>query len=202
MINQLEGVLGRDALPKQGGDKEDKYETKKEESQPKQATNEYHKQKPKIDHKGNEASGLKGKENVFNDDEEDAKLSEGEKLFRKKHDQDLDSLLRLQKDLEEKEDEVKAAKVTLKPHKSLFTHWTMERIQRGAVYDPSVHWLEPSISFDLNNTMDSQFDFPITPRAFMFRCFGMIERAPLNDHDVNHKLFSFCLKYGTPQFQT
>ncbi|CAI9262087.1 unnamed protein product [Lactuca saligna] len=70
---------------------------------------------------------------------------------------------------------------------------------REAVDEPNIHWLEHSVSFDLS---DSQLDFPITPRAFLFRCFEKIEKAPLSDYDVNHMLFSFYLKYAKPQFKT
>lgn len=75
-------------------------------------------------------------------------------------------------------------------------------MQNEAIDDPSVHWLEPLVSFEMGNTVYSQFDFSVTLRAFLFRCFEKIEKAPLSDYDVNHMLFSFYLKYGKPQFQT
>lgn len=78
----------------------------------------------------------------------------------------------------------------------------MERIQSEVVDDLIIHWFEPMVSFELVNSADSQFDFPITLRAFLFRCFEQTKRAPFSDYDVNHKLFSFYLKYGKPQLQT
>lgn len=120
------GVSGSDAIPKQEGDNADKEETHKEDPQPKKNTDEHHEQKPKVDQKGNEAFGSKGKENI--DDDDDEELFEGEKLVTKKRDKELDHLLFLQKELEEKEAEAKVAKVTLKTYKSIFPPWTMEII--------------------------------------------------------------------------
>lgn len=47
-----------------------------------------------------------------------------------------------------------------------------------------------------------QFDFPITPRAFLFRCFEKIEKAMISDNEVSLKLFNFYLKYAKPQYQS
>ncbi|CAI9279050.1 unnamed protein product [Lactuca saligna] len=159
--------------------------------------------KPKSkDEKDNKASTSKGKEKVIDDEEEKEELSEGEKLVRKKHDSELDDILRIHKELEDQEMEAKAAKVTLETQKSFFPPWTLKRIQKEAVDEPSTSWFEPLVSFELNNTADSQLDFSITPRAFLFRCFEKIERAPISNNDANQMLFSFYLKYGKPQFKT
>ncbi|CAI9290477.1 unnamed protein product [Lactuca saligna] len=165
MLNQTEAVSGSDALLKLGGDK------------------------------GNEASASsKGKEKVLDEEEEQQQqqeLLEGEKLLRKKRNRELNDLLRIRKELEDQEKEAKISKVTLETQKLLFPPWTMDRIQREAIDDPSIHWLQPLVSFDLSNMADSQLDFPITPKAFLFRCFEKIEKAPLSDYDVNHMLISF-----------
>ncbi|CAI9299672.1 unnamed protein product [Lactuca saligna] len=121
-------------------------------------------------------------------------LSEGEKLIGKKRDVELENLLRVRKELE--------AKVTLATQKSHFTPWTLERIQKEATDEPSTNWLEPSVFYELDNIAESQPDFPITPRAFLFKCFEKISKAHLSDSDVNQTLLSFYLKYGKPQFQT
>lgn len=78
----------------------------------------------------------------------------------------------------------------------------MERILNEVVENPSTHWLEPTISFELENTSKSQIDLPITPRAFLFRCFEKVKKALISDYDVNHMIFSFYLKYGKPQYET
>lgn len=62
--------------------------------------------------------------------------------------------------------------------------------------------MEPSISFDLENDLESQFDFPITPMTFLFRCFENIEKSLISDSAVNWKLFLFYLKYAKPQYET
>ncbi|CAI9263048.1 unnamed protein product [Lactuca saligna] len=54
----------------------------------------------------------------------------------------------------------------------------------------------------MNNEANSQFDLPITPRAFLFRCFDKIENALILNKSVNLKLFNFYLKYAKPQYQT
>ena len=120
----------------------------------------------------------------------------------KKHDKELDNLLRLRKELEDKEKKAEISKVTLETQRSLFPPWIMDQIQKEAIGDLNINWLEPSISFDLENSLESQLDFPITPRAFLFRCFEKIKKGPLSEYDVNHMLFSFYFKYAKPQFQT
>ena len=67
--------------------------------------------------------------------------------------------------------------------------------------NPSVYWLEPVTSFELENTLDSQLDFPITPKAFLFRSFDRVENALESVNNVNLMLISFYLKHGNPQYQ-
>ncbi|CAI9266893.1 unnamed protein product [Lactuca saligna] len=86
------------------------------------------------------------------------------------------------------------AKFNLRTH-SVFPPWTMERIHNEAIDNLSLHWLELLVSFDLVNLAESQFDFPVTPRAFLFRCFEHIDRAPLSYYEVNNMLFSFYIKF-------
>lgn len=78
----------------------------------------------------------------------------------------------------------------------------MERILNEDVDNSNVYWLEPVISFDLENSSDLQLDFHITPKALLFRSFEKIEKAPITDYGVNHSLFSFYLKHRKPQYQT
>lgn len=129
-------------------------------------------------------------------------LPEEEKLVQKKRDKELDDVMELKKESESNKVEERVVNVTLETQKSLFPPWTIKRIQKEAIDEPSNNWLEPSVSFELENTPDSQLDYPITPRAFLFRCFENIERALLSDSDVNHSLFSFYITYGLPQFRS
>lgn len=80
----------------------------------------------------------------------------------------------------------------------LFPPWSMEQILNEAMDNPSVHWLDPVTSFELENTLDSQLDFPITPKAFLFRCFDEIANAPDADANVDKSLMTFYLKYDKP----
>ncbi|CAI9289146.1 unnamed protein product [Lactuca saligna] len=107
-----------------------------------------------------------------------------------------------QKELEAQEDEVKNAKRMLETQKTLFPSWSMECMQKEAIDDPIIYWLDPLISFDLNNDVECQLDFPITPRAFLFHCFEKIEKSQISDSVVTQKLHSFYLKYAKPQKMT
>ncbi|CAI9294032.1 unnamed protein product [Lactuca saligna] len=106
------------------------------------------------------------------DDSEEV-LSEGEMLVRKKRDK-----------------------------KSLFPPWTLELIQKEAIDGPNTHWLEANVSFELVNSFESQFDFPLTPNGFLFCGLKHIEKAPLSDYDINNKLFAFYLQHGQTQGAT
>ncbi|CAI9261283.1 unnamed protein product [Lactuca saligna] len=131
----------------------------------------------------------KGKEKVFDDDDEEELISEGEKLVRKKRHKELDDLLQITKDLDEKEAKQQVMKVTLEAKALIFHPCSFDRIRKAEIHDPSICWLDPTVSFDIDNTADSQLDFPIAPSAFLFRCFKRIEKVPLSDYDVNHSLF-------------
>ncbi|CAI9278050.1 unnamed protein product [Lactuca saligna] len=195
MLNEIECVSGSGALTKQGG-------KGKGETQAKQTAGEQEQeQKPKAnDQNGNEASASnKGKEKLV--DKEEEEFSETENLIRKKRDKELNNLLKICKELEAQEAEAKIAKVMLENLKSLFPSWSIKRIQKEAINNPSVYWLL-TISFELNNEVDSQFDFPITPRAFRFWCFEKIEKALIPNNEVSLKLFNFYLKYAKPQYQS
>lgn len=137
---------------------------------------------------------------MFDDDEEEV-FSEDEKLFRKKRDKELDNLLWVTKDLDGQEAEERIAKVTPKTKKTLFPPWSFERIQKEVIVDLSVLCLEPAVLYEQNNTANSQLDFPLTPKAFLFRGFEHIKKAPLSDNDVNNMLFSFYLKHSHPQYE-
>ncbi|CAI9283181.1 unnamed protein product [Lactuca saligna] len=111
------------------------------------------------------------------------------------------------KDQKDNEAEEKArksyeAQVTLETQKILFVAWSMERILNESIDNPSVYWLEPVTLFELENTLDSQLDFPITLKAFLFRSFGRVENALESTNNVNLMLISFYLKHDKPQYQT
>lgn len=176
MLNQIECVLGSEAFPKQGGETDQQSNPK-----PKTETDQQPKPNTETGQKGNEASALKkGKRKVI-DEEEEEQLSKPEKQVRKKRDKELHDLHAIRKKLKVDEVEVKNAKIMVETLKSLFRRWSMNKIQKEAIDKLSIYWLEPSISFDLVNDVKNQFDFPITPRSFIFRCFGTIEKSLISD---------------------
>lgn len=78
----------------------------------------------------------------------------------------------------------------------------MERIVNEAIECPNIHWIEPVASFELANIADSQFDMPMTAKAFLFRCFGPIANAAPSNANVKKSLMEFYLKHRKPQYET
>ncbi|CAI9303116.1 unnamed protein product [Lactuca saligna] len=75
----------------------------------------------------------------------------------------------------------------------------MEHIQKVVIDNRSIYWLDPLISFDLNNDVESQFDFPITSIAFVFCCFEKIEMywildSPVRSHVQTEDFLSIPFK--------
>lgn len=66
----------------------------------------------------------------------------------------------------------------------------------------SQYWLEPVVSFDLQDTQDSQLDIPITPKAFKFHNFVKVVNVPPTDNGTDHLLFSLYLKHMKPHYET
>ena len=124
------------------------------------------------------------------DDEEE---SEAHKLKRKARDHLLDENTRIAREAEQKERAEREAQVTLESRKTLFPPWTMERILNEAIDNPCMHWLKPITSFNLENTQDSQFDMPITSKAFLFCCFNSTVNALASDTNVDRSLIEFYL---------
>ncbi|CAI9299161.1 unnamed protein product [Lactuca saligna] len=77
----------------------------------------------------------------------------------------------------------------------------MEIILNEAIDNPSVQWLDPVTSFQLENTLDSHLDFPITLKAFLFSSFNKVEKDPDSDHYANILLISFYLKNVKPLYE-
>ncbi|CAI9294564.1 unnamed protein product [Lactuca saligna] len=129
-------------------------------------------------------------------------MTESKRIAMEKRDKELDDLQTLGKKFEAEEAKDKNEKIVLENQKSLFSSWTMECIPKEAIDDASFYWLEPSITFDIENDVESQFNFPITPRDFLFRCFESIDKSLISDSVVNQKLFSFYLKVAKAQYET
>ncbi|CAI9296084.1 unnamed protein product [Lactuca saligna] len=129
-------------------------------------------------------------------------MYESERMAKEQRDKELDELIALRKKFEAEEAKVKNVKLVLETHKSLFLAWSHEHIQKEAIDDPNLYWLEPTISFDLNNDVECQLDIHISTRAFLFHCFKKIEKFMISDSTVNRKLFLLYLKYAKPHYET
>ena len=84
-------------------------------------------------------------------------------MLKRKNSRNVDDdYIRVAREAEEAERKKKEAHDLLESRKTLFPAWTRERMIKEAIETPSILWLEPVISFDCNNTVDSQFDMPLT----------------------------------------
>lgn len=81
-------------------------------------------------------------------------MSKSERNAREKRDKALDDLNALRRKLKVEEDEAKNAKLILETQKSLFHAWSLELIQKEAIYDLNLYWLERTISFNINNDVE------------------------------------------------
>ncbi|CAI9287045.1 unnamed protein product [Lactuca saligna] len=121
-------------------------------------------------------------------------MSESERMDWEQRDKELDKVITPWKDFEAKEAEAKNVKLVLETQMSLFPAWSHERIQKEVMDDPNLYSIEPTISFDLNKDVECQFNFPITPRAFLFRHFEKIRKSMISDSAENRKAFFVLLE--------
>ncbi|CAH1423402.1 unnamed protein product [Lactuca virosa] len=115
----------------------------------------------------------KGKVNIISEKvtEKDLMLTEKERIARENMEKELDELNALREKLDVEEAEARNLEIILENKKALFMAWTLDRMQKSTIDDPNIFWLEPKTSFQINKEVECQFDFPITPRRFLFRCF-------------------------------
>ncbi|XP_052622678.1 uncharacterized protein LOC128127967 [Lactuca sativa] len=179
VLSRIEGVLVTGVQPQQGGEE---VSNPKEKVQPPPSTS-----KPSAKPKDNVASVSnkeKKKKKIGDDDtdhEDDDVYAENPKNpFQKvkTSEKDLEeSVKKHQAELEQKRKEVELLEKT----KALFLVWTKDSLQRCAIDEPAILWLEPIISFSLDNSKDAQFDMPITRKAFIFHCFNSTAAIPSPD---------------------
>ncbi|KAL7596833.1 hypothetical protein Lser_V15G29618 [Lactuca serriola] len=192
ILSCIKGVLVISVNPKQGGEKIAK-------TQPPPAP------KPTAEPKVNEAlvsnrDKKKKKKKIEEDDtdnKEDVYEKDPENPFQKtkSSDKELEERFKKQKaELEQKQKE----KDLLEKKKSIFPEWTLDLLQRCAIDEPSTLWLEPVMSFWLDNSKDAQFDMSITPKAFIFHCFNSTVAIPSPDPKVDRDLLEFYLEFAQP----
>ncbi|KAL7616781.1 hypothetical protein Lser_V15G04432 [Lactuca serriola] len=167
MLSRIEGVSETVVPPKQGG------EGPTTSSQlPPTTQLEQPKTKPAS------GSGFKDKRKGIVDDSDDEEETIADALKRKARDRELDLFAKVARKAKENEKRLKEAHDLLESKKTLFPLWNLEKLIKEAIESPSTHWLEPVVSLDRENTRDSQFDMPITPKAFVFHNFLPIAEVP------------------------
>ncbi|XP_023770501.1 flocculation protein FLO11-like [Lactuca sativa] len=178
MLHEMNGVSERFVPPKQGGEgvrvDQTKVFVKTESDQPKVTVKIETETVHPTELKDNVASssGPNEKEKLTADDS-DSNVGEtiAEALQSKKREPEL-------KEAEERERRNKEEEDALNCKKALFPLWTKEVLVNQAIQFPSVFWLEPLALFDCDNSKDSQFDMPITRKAFTFHCFDSTVELP------------------------
>ncbi|CAH1431384.1 unnamed protein product [Lactuca virosa] len=200
ILSRIEGVPGTVVPPKQGGEASQGQPPQPPTSKPIQISSQL---KVTTEPKGNEASGSsvkdKNKKIVSDSDEEE---TEEDALKRKQRDREIDENLRIAREEEERERKRKESHDALESRETLFPSWTLEKLLKEAIESPSTHWLEPVISFDRENSRDSQFDMLITRKAFVFHCFEPIAIVPCPDPKVDQELIDYYLAFSQPQYLT
>ncbi|KAL7587931.1 hypothetical protein Lser_V15G41169 [Lactuca serriola] len=150
-------------------------------------------------------SGIKEKKRHVigeNDESDEDQETLSEILKRKKRDAEIDETLRVAKEAEERGKEKKEEDDALCCKKMLFLRLTKETLIKEAIESPSTLWLEPMTSFDCDNTRNSQFDMPITRKAFIFHCFYSTVEVSSPHPQLDCELIDFYLTFGQPQYLT
>ncbi|XP_052625758.1 pollen-specific leucine-rich repeat extensin-like protein 2 [Lactuca sativa] len=151
--------------------------------------------KPSTEPKGNESSVSnkeKKKKKIGEDDtdnEDDVYAENPKNPFQKvkPSEKEMEESYNKQKaKLEQKRKEAEL----LEKKKPMFPVWTMDSLQRCAIDEPSILWLEPVMSFGLENSKDAQVDMPITRKAFSFRCFNSTAAIPSPDPQIRQTLLA------------
>ncbi|KAL7600954.1 hypothetical protein Lser_V15G23568 [Lactuca serriola] len=170
ILSEMKGVSEKVFLPKQGGEESPDL-------------------KDKTEPKDNLASGSGKKIQADTDTDNDETIAEA--LQRKKRDKELDETMKIAQEAEAKERKNKEEKDALECKKTLFPEWDRDTLIHQAIEFPSMYWLEPIASFECENSKDSQFDMPITRKAFTFHCFDVTTEVPHPDLkfvNVNFKI--------------
>ncbi|KAL7592851.1 hypothetical protein Lser_V15G34533 [Lactuca serriola] len=193
LLSKIEGLPSFVYTPKQGGEKEFG-------SQPPPSSKAAHTTEPPPTGQAS-ALGVKDKgKKIAEEEDEDDKETIADMLKRKNSRNVDDDNIRVEREAEEAERKKKEVHDLLESRKTLFPAWTRERMIKEAIDTPSILWLEPVISFDCYNSVDSQFDMPLTRKAFIFHAFSNIFEVPHPHLEVDRELIEFYLKAAQPQY--
>ncbi|KAL7597933.1 hypothetical protein Lser_V15G27207 [Lactuca serriola] len=195
LLSKIEGLLDFVSIPKQGGEKENV-------SQPPPTSIATHTTEPPLVGQAS-GSGVKDKgKKIAEESDDDDKETIADLLKRHGRDKDADISARVAREAEEAERRQKEAHDLLESRKTLFPPWTLEKLLKEAIETPSILWLEPVISLDRSNTVDSQFDMSLTRKAFVFHAFDNVAEFPHPHPKVDRDLVDFYLRAAQPQYQT
>ncbi|KAL7618923.1 hypothetical protein Lser_V15G01055 [Lactuca serriola] len=195
LLSKIEGLPSFVSDPKQGGEV-------KSGSKPPPSSKAAHTTEPPPTGQ-TPGSGVKDKGKKIAEEEDDDDKETIADLLKRKNSRNVDNdNIRVAREAEEAKRKKKEAHDLLESRKTLFPAWTRERMIKEAIDTPSILWLEPVISFDCYNSVDSQFDMPLTRKAFIFHAFSNIFEVPHPNPEVDRELIDFYLKAAQPQYQT
>ncbi|KAL7614214.1 hypothetical protein Lser_V15G07192 [Lactuca serriola] len=192
LLRKIEGLLDFVSIPKQGGENVS-------QPPPTSTTTKTTEPPPTGQASG---SGVKDKGKQIAEDSDDDKETIADLLKKQGRDKDADISARVAREAEEAERKMKEAHDLLESRKTLFPPWTLEKLLKEAIETPSILWLEPVISLDRINSVDSQFDMPLTRKAFIFHAFDNIAEFPHPHPKVDRDLVEFYPRASQPQYQT
>lgn len=139
---------------------------------------------------------------MVDSDGDDDKETIADVLKKQARDKDSDMSARIAREAKANERKMKEAHDLLESRKTLFPPWTLKKLIKEAIDTPSILWLEPMISLDRVNSVNSQFDMPLTRKAFIFHAFSHIADVPHPHLKVDRELVEFYLRSAQPQYQT
>ncbi|KAL7584446.1 hypothetical protein Lser_V15G43419 [Lactuca serriola] len=195
LLSKIEGLLDFVSIPKQGGENENVSQP------PPTSTTTKTTEPPPTGQASGSGVKDKGKKIAEDSDDED-KETIADLLKKQGRDKDADISARVARVAEEAERKQKEAHDLLESRKTLFPPWTLEKLLKEAIETPSILWLEPVISLDRDNSVDSQFNMPLTRKAFVFHAFDNIAEFPHPHPKVDRDLVEFYLRAAQPQYQT
>ncbi|KAL7603349.1 hypothetical protein Lser_V15G18232 [Lactuca serriola] len=196
LLSKIEGLLDFVSIPKQGGEKETMSQP------PPTSTATHTTEPPPVGQASGSGVKDKGKKIAEEEEEDEDKETIADLLKRKSRNNEADISARVAREAEEAERKQKEAHDPLESRKNVFPAWTLERMIKEAIDTPSILWLEPVISLDRSNTVNSQFDMPLTRKAFIFHAFSNVAEIPHPHPQVDRDLINFYLNADQPQYQT
>lgn len=192
LLSKIEGLLEFVSILKQGG--EDVSQPPPTSTATKTA------EPPSIDQAS--GSGVKDKGKKIAEESDDDKETIADLFKKQGSDKDADMSTRVAREAEAAERKMKEAHDLLESRKTLFPPWTLKKLLKEAIETPNILWLEPVISLDRINSVDSQFDMPLTRKTFIFHTFDNVANIPHPHPKVDRDLVEFYLKAAQIQYQT